>query len=492
MRSVGLFVASLFLSSTSLFAQGESSAAPQVVLKGAVTYAQNHRMTPLHFTVPAGVHRITVNIHATDRDKQTVLYTEIDDPQRFRGTSGSNKAHLTISETDATPSFLPGAIPAGQWTFNLGVANIRKGVTSPYEIDIWFDRTIDDSSFTDQPLSSEARWYRGDLHMHTAHSDGSCTSQSGKSVPCPVFMTAQAAAQRGLDFIAVTDHNSTSQSNSLRELQPYFDRLLFIPGREVTTMEGHTNLFGTMRYLDIHPGNTLMPNINEVARQARVLGGILSINHADNPGGEICLGCRWEPNPPIDMHLVTGVEVVNGGDGEGYFPSFHFWQKQLAAGFRPTAIGGSDNHRPDWALYQTGAVGSPTTVVYAQELSVAAILDGIRAGHVFVDLTGSKNRMIEVHATSSHGTAAMGDTLTAAAGDAVQVSIHAQHCGDDMVQLLLDGETPLTTDKQHLPTPDETITSTWKSDGKRHWVVAEIRDQTGALDLLANPVYLNF
>ena len=39
------------------------------------------------------------------------------------------------------------------------------------------------------------------------------------------------------------------------------------------------------------------------------------------------------------------------------------------------------------------------TVVYAQDLSVPAILDGIRSGHVFIDLTGSHDRMLEMTAT---------------------------------------------------------------------------------------------
>jgi predicted metal-dependent phosphoesterase TrpH len=66
--------------------------------------------------------------------------------------------------------------------------------------------------------------------MHTAHSDGSCASRKGVRVPCPVFRTLEAAEARGLDFIAITDHNATSQNDALRELAPYFDDLLLIPG----------------------------------------------------------------------------------------------------------------------------------------------------------------------------------------------------------------------------------------------------------------------
>ena len=113
---------------------------PQVVLKGTVTSAQNHSFIDLPFDVPQGVHRLTVDIHYTDREKETVLNTEIADPFRFRGTSGSNKNHFTIGESDATPSFLPGTIPAGKWKLTFTVSNIRQNMVSSYEADIFFGR----------------------------------------------------------------------------------------------------------------------------------------------------------------------------------------------------------------------------------------------------------------------------------------------------------------------------------------------------------------
>ena len=106
-------------------------------------------------------------------------------------------------------------------------------------------------------------WFRGDLHMHTAHSDGQCPSQTGKMVPCPLFFTADAAARRGLDFIAITDHNASSQYDAMRELQPYFDKVLLIPGREITTFQGHINFLGSTDFIDFrldsHPGAKPFP-----------------------------------------------------------------------------------------------------------------------------------------------------------------------------------------------------------------------------------------
>jgi hypothetical protein len=239
-----------------------------------------------------------------------------------------------------------------------------------------------------------------------------------------------------------------------------------------------------------------VPDINALARKAHEMGAILSINHPDAPGGEICRGCDWAPNPPVDMNLITAVEPINGGDGDGYVSSFKFWKKQLALGYRPTAIGGSDNHVPNRSFEHPGSIGSPTTVVYASELSVPGILNGIRAGHVFIDLSGSGDRLLEVTATDSRGKAGMGDTLSAPKDEVVQLAIHLENCGTNRVQILLDGETPIAIEHDVTPNPDQapaiTLNTTWKSDGKRHWLAPEVRDTTGALYLLGNPVYINY
>jgi predicted metal-dependent phosphoesterase TrpH len=44
-----------------------------------------------------------------------------------------------------------------------------------------------------------------------------------------MFVSEEEAARHGLDFLAITDHNTTSHYDEERELQPYFDKLLLIP-----------------------------------------------------------------------------------------------------------------------------------------------------------------------------------------------------------------------------------------------------------------------
>jgi hypothetical protein len=473
--------------------QAETGSRPDVVLQGVVHGSQNHTYIKVPFRVPRGVERVTLTFAYTEGDQHTALDLGLLDPAGMRCWSGGNKSVLTVGLSDATPSCLPGAIPAGTWNVLIGVPNIWAQVTSHYTAEVYFTRTglvADYPEVLREPLREGPAWFRGDLHMHTAHSDGQCPSQTGKMVPCPVFVTVEAAARRGLDFIAITDHNAMSQYDAMRELQPYFDKVLLIPGREITTFRGHLNFLGTTDFLDFRLGSAGVPTVNDLLRNARKLGALVSINHPRDPSGEICMGCGWTPNPPADMKLLDAIEAVNGGSETAAFSGIPFWEHQLDLGYRLTAIGGSDNHRPMRPLDKLGSVGSPTTVVYAANLSTPAILTGIRSGRVFIDLTGSRNRMVQLSAECNGEAAHMGGVLQAARG--VEISFEVQTAGDEggRVELVEDGK-PMQSATLS-PGASGAVHASWTSDGERHWFLAQVIGPDGKLWLLGNPVYVNW
>ena len=467
--------------------QAPAQQAPDLTLRGTVTVADAQTYRELPFTVPAGVTRITVDFAYTERDKKTSIDLGILDNERFRGWSGGNKSSFTLSETDATPSFLPGAIRPGTWKLLLGIPNIEQGVTSNYEAKIFFAHTGDQpavSTFSRTPLRQGPAWYRGDFHMHDAHSDGSCLSQAGVNVPCPLFKTVEAAVAHKLDFIAIRDHNATSQYNDEREVQPYFDQLLLIPAREITTFHGHANIFGITDFVDFRLGSATVPDINTISQQVAAYHGLISINHPGSPTGASCMGCGWDA-PNTDYSKITAVEAINGGSLDGRGSGIPFWQDKLNAGFRLTGIGGSDNHEADYPPMIRSAVGHPTTVVYAASLSDRAILDGVRAGHVFVDLEGSRDRGIEFSATAGTATATMGDNLKAPDGQMIHFHLR---------MLNLQGAYPeIVPDEPKALLFNEEMTGfDYRSDGKRHWFRVNVRANDGRLLILGNPIYINF
>ena len=196
----------------------------------------------------------------------------------------------------------------------------------------------------------------------------------------------------------------------------------------------------------------------------------------------------------MDMSLFTGVEVINGG--RIFLSSSDFWDNQLAKGAQLTAIGGSDNHNAPAKAGDPGAIGWPTTVVEASELSVPAILDGIRHGRVFIDLTASRSRVIDLDARieknndSNPIDAHMGGTLLADKGDSIEFQAHVADCPRSGLHIFLDGKE--SADLEVLPTKsgDEDVPFRWTSDGGSHWLRVEVRDSNGSLVLISNPIYI--
>ena len=467
---------------------------PDLVLRRTVTYADRQTYIELPFEVPEGITRITIESSYTGRDQHTTIDLGLFDGERFRGWSGGNKTVFTLSETDATPSYLPGPIHRGRWKLLLGIPNIREEVDSEFTANIYFAHATESpavSTFSQTPLRTDPGWYRGDLHMHDAHSDGSCLSQSGRKVPCPLYKTVETAARRGLDFIAISDHNTISHFDAMRELQPYFDKLLLVPAREITTFQGHANVYGTTQFIDFRLTSANVPDTSQLLKRVQDLHGVFSINHPGLPSGEACMGCGWTV-PNTDFSRVTAIEVVNGNLREGPGSGTSFWQQELNQGFRLTGIGGSDNHDADIPRDTRSAIGQPATVVFAQALSEHAILDGIRAGHVFIDLEGSKDRIVEFEAKTASNTASMGDSIPAPAGQKIHFATRMIALQGAHPEIIQDGQSTSLIDQSALTKPSETREFDYLSDGKRHWLRVNVRSSEGTLLLIGNPIYLNF
>lgn len=474
-------------------ARAQTPRAPDVTLEGVLTGAQHETYAEVPFKVPAGVERITVEFAYTGKEERSVIDLGLRDPERFRGWSGGNKSRFTLAESDATPSYLPGPLKPGTWRLVLGAPNIRKASKAAYTARIWFDRrgaAFEGLSPNIGIVIGEA-WWRGDLHMHTAHSDGSCLSRKGVKIPCPTFKTLDAAVAKGLDFVAVTDHNATSHYGALRELAPYYDDLLIIPGREITTFKGHANLFGPTAFVDFQLGGRRAPNLDAVLDQVEAAKGVISINHPGLPSGELCMGCGWTA-PNTDYSRIQAVEVVNGAVAEGPLSGMAFWEAHLNEGHRITAIGGSDNHDPTTARAGSAGIGTPTTAVRSSELSQAAILQAIRQGHVFIDVQGSRDRVLDVAARLDGAEAAMGDSLTAPAGARVRVSVRIVGLAGGAIALAGDGAKLAVLEDPKIASADETKTFELVADGQRRWLRIDVRDAAGKLALIGNPIYLNF
>jgi len=161
------------------------------------------------------------------------------------------------------------------------------------------------------------------------------------------------------------------------------------------------------------------------------------------------------------------------------------------SGLRITAIGGSDSHigTDDPRDAFAGTIGTPTTVVHAGALSMEGILDGIRAGHVFVDAEGTRDRSLDVLASAGATGAGMGDALQVANGATMHVVARTAALEGQHVVVTVDGK-PLASAEKPIPANGE-VSFDWTGDGKRHWLRVDVRSPQGKLLILGNPVYVN-
>ncbi|MFD1950354.1 CehA/McbA family metallohydrolase [Sphingomonas arantia] len=481
-------------------------ATPDVKLSGVLHDTDRGTYRELPFDVPPGVTKITIDVAGADHAAGTYLVLGVYDPQRERGWGGAIKPHIVIANTFATASHLPGPLPPGRWRLSVAVAAIRPGTVARYTMTVHFDRGPAAQAITTAALKTGPGWYRGDFHTHTGHSDALCRSEpSHDAVPCPVYFTLKAAHDHHLDFVTVTDHNVRSHVAELADIAPYFDDLLVIPGREMTTQDGHFNLLGITDFVDYRLGGPGAANINAMFDGARGTGAIVSINHPEIPTGETCLGCGWSA-PDTDFAKVGAIEVANGGIAADHGGAFDngagsgtaWWEALLDRGYHLTGIGGSDNHDAidgHAGTSPVGAqspVGTPATVVYAVDLSQAGILAGVRSGRVFIDLEGAHpGRVLDITAaTGPHATAVMGGTLRRAAGQAIRGTIHVAGAAGNVVDLIADGKHRPLGDPGRVVGPDARIPFTIEAGDPIHWLRADVQTPTGRRILIGNPIYV--
>jgi len=477
--------------------------APDLVLRGTLSGAdhQTYRLVP--FDVPAGVEALEVHFDYTGREARTTIDLGLLGPgdsfeQAFRGWSGGNKRSFVVGAADATPSYLAAPVTPGRWNLLLGIPNIRSGQTSDYVAQVYFRRTAPVA------LRPGPAWYRGDLHAHTGHSDGSCNNRSGtQRVPCPLFLTLQAAADRDLDFIAITEHNTDSHLRELTALQPYFDRMLLVPGMELTTFQGHANAYGITGPIDFRVGATVR-SWDALLGALDARGILVSVNHPKLPSGEVCMGCGWAPQPEADLSHLPAIEVVNGYFAEGTYAGIAFWHELLQRGYRPTGIGGSDTHdiSAKDGFPPPARIGTPTTVVFAEELSVPALLRAIRSGNVFIDTrqdappaAPASARGLEFDARIAGAKAVppvlMGGELTLEKGQSATFEVRVRNVSRGNIEVVQDGAAMTSIAGLGIASDDHRWAFDLAGDGARHWVRINVRDAEGRLALVGNPIYVN-
>jgi len=90
----------------------------------------------LPFDVPPGTQGITVRYRYA-RAADAILDLGVADPERVRGWSGSQRDAVVIGPRTATPGYLPGPLPAGEWQVILGLYRLpADGLAFEVEVEL--------------------------------------------------------------------------------------------------------------------------------------------------------------------------------------------------------------------------------------------------------------------------------------------------------------------------------------------------------------------
>jgi hypothetical protein len=392
----------------------------------------------------------------------------------FRGWSGSERLSVRIGEMAATPGYLAGPLTPGRWHVMLGLYKIAPEGCS-YRVEIAITVVPERrpagalptlaASLPASPLQAPfAPWLRGELHCHTWHSDGDGSPAE----------RIQLARERGLDFLAVTDHNTISSQIELASVED--PGLILIRGVEVTTFKGHFNVWGIGDWVDFRVQRP--EDMVTAIRFAVERGAVTSCNHPKP------FGPPWEYEEVANYHCV---EVWNGPWYVLNQAALDFWLRQLASGKRLPAIGGSDYHRKSQlAEVPPRAPGTPTVWVYVEGIPDAqAILQAIRQGHVSLS-DEPDGPFLDLRAGAEFA-ARCGDALPRPNDGQLPIRLHCRRSAGHRLQIL-DQQGVLF--ERTLAGPDETVVAEVPV-ARSLFVRAELRGVDDTMKALTNPVYLD-
>ena len=314
--------------------------------------------------------------------------------------------------------------------------------------------------------------YFGQLHAHTNISDGAGTVEEAFE---------HAAGVDNLDFLAVTDHSNSfdSEGNSQVDLGTDLTNVsdewkqgheaaaavtgkdfVGLYGFEMTWSDGfgHINTFNTPGFES--RSNSEFGNKsgstegyqNYYDKLVAVEDSLSQFNHPGTTFGDFQDFAFYDPQ--VDQR-ITLIEVGNGEGAigsSGYFPSYEYYTRALDKGWHVAPTNNQDNHKGNW-----GDSNTARSVVLASDLTEEGIYDAIRNYRVYATEDNDLSILYDLNGN------AMGSILSKQ--DAVEITAQISDPTDtaDMkVEVIVNGG--LVLDSQTLTDGKGTVTFTFDSN----------------------------
>jgi hypothetical protein len=241
----------------------------------------------------------------------------------------------------------------------------------------------------DVPVAAgEGVWLAGDLHVHTPYSHdsygGPDDDNTGFEEAYLLGNTVEgnflSAAAKGLDYLAISDHNDIRAHND-----PGFGAGGVTPIHAYeNSLDGHAQMLGARKIYDA--GDKGAGAVSSMAEELHGHGGAFQVNHpaegsTDFPH-DVDWGYGYQVVPKtVEVWNISRLWQPPMPSASSNDDAVRYWEGWLDRGYRVGATGGSDSH---YIWTSLTLLGSPTTWVYAAENNETAILDALRAGRTFI------------------------------------------------------------------------------------------------------------
>ena len=443
--------------------------------KIAPDQTQSHIEHP--FDVPVGTTRIEIDFEYAPVDLgedrlPNQISLSLYDPKKGRGARHNNAdQRIVLREDYASKGYIPRPLYSGSWVVSIDIHRITPPDEVRYELSIELDSAPQPPPPPPhQPSSCAPRGpgrYRGDLHGHTLHSDAVWE--------VPEFV--EYARAIGLDFVTLTDHNTTSGITECLSLAD--NNLLVMGGMELTTFRGHCLALGTHDWVE---WRTLAErSMSAIATDILNNGALFVIAHPAHVGNPWCTGCDWKY---ADMMpgVAKVVEVWNSdwsgpSRNEQALALYYSWLNQ---GHHLVATAGSDVHGPFGVNQRPGY-----NVVYADALRADKILDAVSKGRLYLSsgpelivTCAGRPEVTAIGAAFPTGNVSLLVTWDKCPADASIRLVRRSFRDDSPCETMLAGQGTKGS-----------LEVRFEPRGDFDWATIEVRDSAGALHAVTNPTF---
>lgn len=209
-------------------------------------------------------------------------------------------------------------------------------------------------------------WLKGNLHTHTAESDGDSP---------PVEMAGW-YRDHGYDFLVLTDHDKITRIDAP-------DGLVLVAGEEVTDrLPGkplHVNAIGLERVVPPQGGKTPVEVLQRNIDAVRAAGGLPLVNHPN-------FGWAFGADELLQLRNFSLLEIASGHpyvNAQGPPPVEAMWDRLLTKGHRVWGVAVDDSHHLKRPWDTDVALPGKAWVVVRAERNAKAIVAALERGEFY-------------------------------------------------------------------------------------------------------------